>query len=52
MLKTINIRQDTKKKLDELKRYPYESYDEIISKIIAYTKMYFEKNGKEKTIKI
>jgi len=35
MWKSIKVKDETKKKLDELKIHPRQSYDEVINKLIA-----------------
>jgi predicted CopG family antitoxin len=35
MWKSVKIKEDTKKMLDELKIHPRQSYDEVIKKLIA-----------------
>ena len=35
MWKSIKVKDETKKKLDELKVHPRQSYDEVIYKLIA-----------------
>ncbi|MBS7610692.1 hypothetical protein KEJ27_00540 [Candidatus Bathyarchaeota archaeon] len=34
MWKSIKVKEETKKKLDELKVHPRQSYDEVINRLI------------------